>query len=414
MKKTLIAVAAAAALTTSAFAEITFGAWGRGVLVPVASNGDGTQAFQSTSWGGQPRVGFELNGVSDNVGIRVTMNADDGSGVAIHDEAKIWVKPFDFLKIQAGKIQNNTLRGDWCFGSWNWLRPDWIADEGITFSNFENTGMQVELFPVEGLYIAVGVPLKKNGWDTNGDAWKYEPKTNAGYVGEEKYAGDVGATYRATVVQAAYTIAGIGQIKAAYRGSNEIESYTDSIGNVSKEYKKGVIEAAFASRGDNALVEGLGFEVGVAYDLTSKDYNGSDTKVALGVSYSGIENLGLNANAAVFLPKDTDENSEGHKNKTYVQAGVGVDYAVADGVTLNADCRFETSRASEKDPLKDDDPTKVGFFVGAAKGFSNGKVGIGFQATTKGGFVGGLKGTDEGKAKDKMTWAVPVVLEYWF
>ena len=416
MKKTLIAVAAAAALTTSAFAEITFGAWGRGVLVPVASNGDGTQAFQSTSWGGQPRVGFELNGVSDNVGIRVTMNADDGSGVAIHDEAKIWVKPFDFLKIQAGKIQNNTLRGDWCFGSWNWLRPSWIADEGVTFSNFENTGMQVELFPVEGLYIAVGVPLKKNGWDpayskddngkyNGGEAWEYGKGKDA-----DKYAGDAGDTYRASVVQAAYTIAGIGQIKAAYRGSNELVADKDG----DKKYKKGVIEAAFASKGDNALVENLGFEVGVAYDLTSKDDGGAATKVAMGVSYSGIEKLGLNANAAVFLPKDTDEDVNGHKNKTYVQAGVGVDYAVADGVTLNADCRFETSKASEKDPLKDDDPTKVGFLVGAAKGFSNGKVGIGFQATTKGGFVGGLKGTDKGKSKDKMTWAVPVVLEYWF
>ena len=352
MKKTLIAIAAATAVATSAFAEITFGAWGRGVLAPVASNGDGTQAFQSTSWGGQPRVGFEINGVSDNVGIRVTMNADDGSGVAIHDEAKIWVKPFDFLKIQAGKIQNNTLRGDWCFGSWNWLRPDWIADEGITFSNFENTGMQVELFPVEGLYIAVGVPLKKNGWGpayskdadgkyNGGEAWEYGKGKDG-----DKFAGDVGETYRASVVQAAYTIAGIGQIKAAYRGSNKIKN---------GEYEKGVIEAAFASRGDNALVEGLGFEVGVKYDLTSKDDGGDATKIAAGVSYNGIENLGLAANAVVNIPKDTDVN------KVYVNAGAGVDYNLADaGITLCADVRFQTKKV-------DGGETNVGFLVGAAR-----------------------------------------------
>ena len=399
MKKTLIAIAAATAVATSAFAEITFGAWGRGVLAPVASNGDGTQAFQSTSWGGQPRVGFEINGVSDNVGIRVTMDADDGSGVAIHDEAKIWAKPFDFLKIQAGKIQNNTLRGDWCFGSWNWLRPDWIADEGITFSNFENTGMQVELFPVEGLYIAVGVPLKKNGWGpaysedadgkyNGGEAWEYGKGKDG-----DKFAGDVGETYRASVVQAAYTIAGIGQIKAAYRGSNKIKK---------GEYEKGVIEAAFASRGDNALVEGLGFEVGVKYDLTSKDDGGDATKIAAGVSYNGIENLGLAANAVVNIPKDTDVN------KVYVNAGAGVDYNLADaGITLCADVRFQTKKG-------DGGETNVGFLVGAAKGFSNGKVGIGFQATTKGGFVGGLKGTDKTSADDKLTWCVPVVIEYWF
>ena len=414
MKKTLIAIAAATAVATSAFAEITFGAWGRGIVVPVASNGDGTQAFETTSWGGQPRVGFEINGGSENIGFTVKMNGDNGGSIEIHDEAKIWAKPFDFLKLQMGRIQNNTLRGDWCFGSWNWLRPSWIADEGVTFSNFENTGMQVELFPVEGLYIAVGVPLKKNGWDP---AYSYKKDANGNYVMEnnnyvytggeaweygkgkdgDKYAGDVGETYRAAVVQAAYTIAGIGQIKAAYRGSNTIAN---------GEYKKGVIEAAFASRGDNALVEGLGFEVGVAYDLTSKDDGGDATKVAAGVSYNGIENLGLAANAAVFIPKDTDVN------KVYVNAGAGVDYNLADaGITLCADVRFQTKKY-------DDDETKVGFLVGAAKGFSNGKVGIGFQATTKGGFAGGLKGTDEGTgmrvADDKLTWCVPVVIEYWF
>lgn len=395
MKKTLIAIAAAAAVATSAFAEITFGAWGRGIVVPVASNGDGTQAFETTSWGGQPRVGFEINGGSENIGFTVKMNGDNGGSIEIHDEAKIWAKPFDFLKLQMGRIQNNTLRGDWCFGSWNWLRPDWIADEGFTFSNFEDTGMQVELFPVEGLYIAVGVPLKKNGWGTDGEAWVYGSGKDA-----DKFAGDVGETYRNAVAQAAYTIAGIGQIKAAYRGSNKIEK---------GEYRKGVIEAAFASRGDNALVEGLGFEVGVKYDLSSKDdidltndKGKSDTKVAMGVSYNGIENLGLTANAAVFIPKDTDAY------KVYVNAGAGVDYNLADaGITLCADVRFQTKKT-------DNGETNVGFLVGAAKGFSNGKVGIGFQATTKGGFAGGLKGRDKSAIDDKLTWCVPVVIEYWF
>ena len=420
MKKTLIAIAAATAVATSAFAEITFGAWGRGVVVPVASNGDGTQAFETTSWGGQPRVGFEINGGSENIGFTVKMNGDNGGSIEIHDEAKIWAKPFDFLKLQMGRIQNNTLRGDWCYGSWNWLRQSWIADEGFTFSNFENTGMQVELFPVEGLYIAVGVPLKKNGWNKDGEAWVY----GSGEDGD-KFAGDVGETYRNAVVQAAYTIAGIGQIKAAYRGSNKLvkkdvngklvnDDYEGKI--VNDGYNKGVIEAAFASRGDNALVEGLGFEVGVAYDLTSKDDGGADTKVALGVSYSGIENLGLTASAAVFIPKNTDDYWEKDKDgkdvvnskKLYVQAGVGVDYTLADaGITLNADVRFQTKKT-------DNGETNVGFLVGAAKGFSNGKVGIGFQATTKGGFAGGLTGRDKANEDDKLTWCVPVVIEYWF
>lgn len=421
MKKTLIAIAAAAAVTTSAFAEITFGAWGRGVLAPIASNGDGTQAFYSTSWGGQPRIGFEINGVSDNVGFRVTMNADSGEKVEIHDEAKIWVKPADFIKVTAGKIQNNTLYGNWCYGSWNWLRPSFIDDEGITFGRFEDKGMQIELFPVEGLYLAVGVPLKNNGWGT-GD-WAYTAETAENKPNEGKYVQDVGEAYRASVVHAAYTIAGVGKIKAGYYGSNKVYDYTDpKTKKTSSEYQKGKIEAAFESRGDNALVDGLGFEVGVAYNLTDKDYLDvtnlkDDTKIALGVSYNGIENVGFTASGAVFIPKNTDKQKEGtseeYENKLWVRAGAGVDYTIADaGITINADVRLQTARTSTGD-------TSIGFLVGAAKGFSNGKIGIGFQAATKGGFVGGLKGRGEvagvkGKDDDKLTWCVPVTLEYWF
>ena len=50
MKKTLIAVAAAAALTaTSAFAEITFGAWLRVLASPVASTGEEVVAGMENS-----------------------------------------------------------------------------------------------------------------------------------------------------------------------------------------------------------------------------------------------------------------------------------------------------------------------------------------------------------------------------
>ena len=66
MKKTLIAVAAAAALTaTSAFAEITFGAWLRTLTAPVASNGEDTVVGTANSWGWGARTArIDINGVS--------------------------------------------------------------------------------------------------------------------------------------------------------------------------------------------------------------------------------------------------------------------------------------------------------------------------------------------------------------
>ena len=65
MKKTLIAVAAAAALTTSAFAEITFGAWLR-TITGVANNGEDMVTGMSNSWGGMRPSRIGVNWVSDD------------------------------------------------------------------------------------------------------------------------------------------------------------------------------------------------------------------------------------------------------------------------------------------------------------------------------------------------------------
>ena len=165
MKKTLIAVAAAAALTTSAFAEITFGAWLRVVAAPVASDGDETVTAMGNSWGYGARVArLNVNAVAEdgNAGFDMGIYNDLNDGLSTGDQWSIWTKPVEQVKLSFGKFDNNTLRGDVCYGSWNWLRPtsSWIAeDEGLLMSGNGGKGALIEVTPIEGLYIQALIPI---------------------------------------------------------------------------------------------------------------------------------------------------------------------------------------------------------------------------------------------------------------
>ena len=135
MKKTLIAVAAAAALTaTSAFAEITFGAWLRVLGSPIASTGEEVVAGMENSWGWGARTArIDINGVSEDgkAGFSMGVYNDVYDGLGTGDRFNLWVKPTDTVKISIGKYDSpdNGLRGDLCYGSWNWLRPyNWAFD----------------------------------------------------------------------------------------------------------------------------------------------------------------------------------------------------------------------------------------------------------------------------------------------
>ena len=172
MKKTRIAVAAAAALTTSAFAEITFGGWGRAIWAPVASMGGDAITFTSTSWGGDGRIGFGMDFTSENVDMHADFKLEEDNA-AINDQLKVVVRPIENLSISIGKLQDDTLRGDCCYGSWNWLRPNWLGgmsgksykaeDEGLTFSRtIDLKGVAVKATPVEGLVILAGIPVAAN------------------------------------------------------------------------------------------------------------------------------------------------------------------------------------------------------------------------------------------------------------
>ena len=212
MKKLIGTAMLAALLATSAFAELSMGAWVRTVVAPVEFDGDDVKAGWENSWGygiRNARISFNWTSDDEKVGMMYDIFGDGSGGFGSGDYRAAWFKPADWVKFMVGHIDNGyTMRGDLCFGSWNWMRPNnWMQDdEGITFNLGNFDGLQVELFPVEGLQILGRLALPADGGWT--DAYKmFEQSTFA----------------------AGYTIGNIGTIKVAWngRGAREYKNQDD-------------------------------------------------------------------------------------------------------------------------------------------------------------------------------------------
>ena len=395
MKKTLIAVAAAAALTaTSAFAEITFGAWLRTLTAPVASNGEDTVVGTANSWGyGARTARIDINGVSEDGKAGFAMNVfnDMSMDISAGDRAVLWVKPVDMIKISVGKYDSpdNGLRGDFCYGSWNWLRPgNWNRDgEGLTFDGIWRKGMMIEADPIEGLHAFVVIPME----DANADSYY-------------KKAED---TYRNVQIGFGYAIDGVGKLKAQFIGD---DSYTtDAEGDRDETKTTGQIGVAF----DLNAVENLYVTVGARFGIADKDYVPGYLKMEFtaGASYQVSDAMKFSVDGGYKQYQDKVVGKAGDKKDNEFFVGAGVDYTIMDGLNLAADVRYKNIGYG-----KEGDDGAISFLVGVNKSVSsNGSLGVGFQGATNGcGFVqSGGKGLVANEADD-FVWAIPVSIGVWF
>ena len=405
MKKTLIAVTAVLLLvTTSAFADITMGTWLRTVFAPVASDGENNYTDMGNSWGGmrQSRINVAGTAGDELAGFKADFYINDGS-VGMGDNAYIWVKPVDMIKIAYGAYDGPEagFRGDLSYGSWNWLRPSFVNyDEGLTFSKNGGQGAMVILNPIENLTIYGLIP-------TSGEA-SYETKSFMAYGNSE--------------IAAAYTIDGIGKIKAGYFGKYEKDGDYERLGDIEAAFDLTAVEGLYVTAGfqyklgdkemipqdepksdftwvkDDAHPNGWWKEdkpKASAYDSWFRDAN--NMKIALGASYQIMDALKVSASGMVKLYPSYEE---GKIDPTF-DVGAGVDYAIMDGLTLNADVRYHSETKVEGEGREDDG---ISFLVGLDKTVgSNGSIGLGFQGVTNGrGFNGTLQN------QDKFAWAVPL------
>jgi hypothetical protein len=397
MKKAVLILAALVLIASVAFGDagIKIGAWGRGLFIPAMAGAD-TMAQAACSWAWNPRVGFNITGTSDNVGVSADFNFD-GGGVAAGDNQKIWVKPIDMLTLTIGRFYDDTLRGSASFGMWNWLRMATMNGDGAIFSRVGEAAQknfEISLAPVEGLYIFVSF---------------------GGILGGGSPSVLTEDMFKTGQYGAGYTIAGIGMIRAQFLGEGE-----NAAGDM-----QGTIEGAFKLTAG----PGLTVDLGVALPMDS-DAAGYTFRAALFASYA-LDALTINAEGSMRMLSTDDVAFE---------IGVGVDYAIGGGISVGADVRYlnefqgatKLSSATDATSEVDLDPLsatylqniyvpatadvyeaypdgQIGIAIYVSMGFSNGLVGIGFEGTT-GNFASVLAKD----AYDDFAWALPIRLEYWF
>ena len=284
--------------------------------------------------------------------------SDFGGGLGGADAMDMWIKPVDQVTITIGKMDNfNGLRGDLCFGSWNWLRPNTASEglwgEGITFSATGDQGIGIQIFPVEALQIFASLPLAAS------QGAKYP--TVLTRMDKAFGKGSIGA---------AYTIDGIGKIKVQMKGQYDKKDakaataagyYKDGVYQaatasaddiyingwtyqkagdaVNASTKFGTFEAAFDLTAVDKLFATVGFAFTIAdgdywkttayYDTTDKVFNNM-MKISLGASYGITEAFKLSADFSMLMFNGDQKNSEGDSAKPAITFGVGLDYALTD------------------------------------------------------------------------------------
>ncbi len=417
MKKTLIAVAAAAALTaTSAFAEITFGAWLR-VITGVGSNGEDVVMGTTNSWGGIRPSRVNVAGTSEdgNAGFKLdvyfnatkaqVVKADgtfDGSTqvLEVGDNAYIWVKPASSVQLALGKFDGGEtgLRGDLCYGSWAWLRPcNWIADdEGLTFNGSHTDGLMAKITPIDGLTAVIQLPVYNSDWGGYNNAYQKETAVDGVKI-DAKYT--IEDTFKNGMYAAAYTIEGVGTLKAGFFGADNEKTV-----NGKKYNQTGTINVAF----DLNAIENLYVTVGARFGIADKEFKEENEKMKItaGASYQVSDAMKFSVSGGYVQYQDKCVGKTGDKKDNAFSVGAGVDYAIMDGLNAAADVRYKNIGYG-----KEGDDGAISFLVGVTKNVSsNGYIGLGFQGATNGC---GLKGISA-NAADDFVWAIPVVLQVAF
>lgn len=390
MKKIISVLTGLALVAGAAMADgITFGSFGRGLWNVAANSGDDVVTDMHQSWGGAaPRTGIGVSGSTENVGFAVDMHANGDSGISLGDNALIWVKPIEQIKIVAGKKDQNELRGDAAFGLWNWDRigaAGAMGLEGWTFPDvFDGNGVAVIAYPVDGLTVGAGIPLSLNG---------------TGATLENTYAH--GANYAA-----AYAIDGVGTIKAAYmtKATAKDSDLKD------KDY--GVIAAAF----DLTMVDGLYASVGaqiptahVFFEPKSLDDKLKDEPTVVN-AYARYSLDALAVHLAVGTKLNTFDLNKTKKEDAAdgnvgFAIGAGADYSLDNGIGFFGDVRYANGVYMKNTSADKSDCLTLG--LGVEKNFSNGKIGIAFEGATNGN---GRYAYED----NAFAWEIPVKVEYCF
>jgi hypothetical protein len=226
------------------------------------------------------RIGVVAQDEEGKVGLnfKVQFNNNGSFRVAFDDFAEVWWKPIDWLKLDVGRFNIDTLRGkigddDWQHYTVKMKSPDEIftrfQGQSISWTNAGNNnnppntlnnsgGFAISLTPIEGLFVGVGVPglISVDASGADHTDWI---KQKALYAYQYVQAG-VG-----------YEIGGIGLARVQYVGAKPSIDFFEEDGTTPKpdygvDYdgsgiKAQKLEVAFAFTGMEGLVIDLGAKI---------------------------------------------------------------------------------------------------------------------------------------------------------
>ena len=400
MKKIVGTIAAVAVAAGVAFADVGIGSWGRAIFSPVGTL-DGGKTFVSNetiSWmggKGTSRMGFSVHGESENVGFNVDLKADGYSVLGINDTAFFWAKPWSFLEVKIGKVQDDTGRGNLCYGMFNWWRMGFgFTGEDLTFTRFGNggggqaNGAIVKITPIEGLWIIGAFNLN--------DTLSNTVEATKVFVNQSQYG--VG-----------YNINGVGSVRAQYIGqANATNKDGDTVAN-------GKAEVAFDLTAVDGLYVTVGAQIPFAFDALDVSKTASNqVKIAAGADFK-LAAVTLHAIVDARLPNTVSTSVGSTDAKTTlggrIGVGVGADVDFGNAIGLVADIRFQSAQDKVYEDTAAGTTTttttvdsSLSFLVGLSKGLTNGSIGVGFE-----GEIQKITTSDS-----QFNWAIPVVISASF
>jgi hypothetical protein len=227
------------AVCASSEAQITFGAWGRAVITPLAFTGEHSAVSAATYTSSDtPVIGFTANGTppSGKIGFKIDL-AFGGGQAGVGDNAKVWVKPFEAFTLTAGVFKEEELRGKIGASEFAaWILPNAGKGEDAIFQRFDAfAGAHFKLEPLKALIPdspfnsltiqgafgsnSLGMPVNNTRAILN--LFNYEDYNEEGkvYDGDDRKmsAADV---YKAMHIAVGYRIPDIGLFRVQFIGNN--------------------------------------------------------------------------------------------------------------------------------------------------------------------------------------------------
>jgi hypothetical protein len=364
MKKLVSVLFALLLVGSFAFAEVTVGSWNRIIFVPAASvDGSDNGAVTGPTWANGARVGLGFAASTDQAGMKLDVYAN-GTSLVIGDQAKIWVQPFSMLKIQAGKVQEDTLRGK--FDDSNILNGlggdvgfNGVPGKDTYFTRFyPKAGMVVSSTPTEGLFIAAALDAGPWGDDGTGKA-----------IPQTTLTEDMLKTIQ---IGAGYTIPNVGLARAQYIGGLENAAAW--------------MEAAFAYTAMEGVLVDAGVKFNVGESKTGKN------SVAVAGSYTKDALYALVRSYFAFGDK-ADPDTGIVDDKAWMKFSTDLSYKVADPLSVGLEASFD----------KHDKPVIIDVlpYIQIASGAGKLKTGFLYESRNK-------------EAGDYTAWAIPVMVEVGF